>query len=133
MTRSKIPASQKRLDHLKKKNGFEVEFVNIPINSDDKEAIQGMDISPEQIWLELEEIAQNGYKISLSCDLENTGGIASITGKRGCVPDTNDGKCMVSRGPDITFAVYAMLYKLRTFCVDGHFPSDVAARHSDFS
>lgn len=101
---------------------YGVEFVNISLTSGDIEAIQQMELSAEDIYLELERLSENGYKVSLSYDTANNCGISSITGQRGCVPETNEKKCITSRGPDTRSSVLAMLYKLQVYCVDGYFP-----------
>lgn len=112
---------------------FGVNFVNINLDSEDKAVLQSLEFDSVEVFQELERLAEDGYKISLSIDLNNTGGIAAITGKKGCRVPENEGFCLVSRGPDLRGAVLSMLYKLTNYCPDGVFPAIDAPRDADFS
>lgn len=133
MSRSKRPSTGSAKGKRMVSDNYGVDFVNITLSSDDKAHLREWAVSPEEMWLELERLAQNGYKVSVSVDMENTGGIVAITGKRGCVPTTNEGRCLVSRGPDVGGAMLSALYKLQAYCVDGHFPDVIAPNDPDFS
>ena len=122
MTRSKSKKNAGNARGNVESTKWGVEFVNIRLTEGDIEAIEQLDLSVEDVYLELERLADSGYKVSLSYDTTNNCGIASITGQKGCTPDTNAGKCITSRGPDVRSSCLVMLYKLRVYCVDDYFP-----------
>jgi hypothetical protein len=122
MTRSKSKGAGQGGAAGKGVDNFGVSFVEISLTAGDKEAIRAMDMGEVDLFLNIEELVDNGYKVSLSIDLNNTGGICAVTGKRGCTPETNEGRCLMSRGPDVRWAILSMIYKLQVYCVDGHFP-----------
>lgn len=112
---------------------YGVEFINIHLTPDDVLHLREWDVEPLEMFLEIERWTGNGYKVSLSVDMENTGGICAITGKRGCNPPENEGRCLVSRGPDVQGAVLSTMYKLQAYCLDGVFPLTQSDGHPDFS
>lgn len=111
---------------------YGVEFVNIHLTDDDKQAIRQVDVSDVDLFLELERLVDNGYKVSMSYDLANTGAIVSVTAQKGCSVEANSGKCITSRGPDFRGAIVCSLYKLQTYCLDGVFPLSTTRAESDF-
>lgn len=133
MPRNRKTAPQSKKPRGRYEESYGVDFVNIPLSTEDKVHLQEWSVPPEELWLELERIAENGYKVSVSVDMANTGGIVAITGKSGCVPPTNESRCLVSRGPDVQGAMLASLYKLQAYCIDGHFPDSITPRDADFS
>lgn len=103
-------------------NNFGVQFVNIYLSQSDTEALALWDIPADEMWAEVERLTENGYKLSLSIDWNNTGAIASLTGTGGCPIEENIGKCLTARGPDVRGAMMCLLYKVSNYCIDGVFP-----------
>jgi hypothetical protein len=133
MTRKRTTARNKSNGKTRQEESYGVEFVSIELSPEDKAHLREWVVPPEELWQELERLADNGYKVSLSVDMANTGGIVAVTGKRGCVPETNENRCLVSRGPTLEGAMLSTLYKLQAYCMDGHFPDAITPRDSDFS
>lgn len=133
MTRKKRPVTGSAKGRTHVSDNYGVDFVNITLSLEDKLHLREWDVPDDELWSEVERIAENGYKLSFSVDLANTGGIVAITGKRGCVPDTNEDRCLVSRGPSVRGAMLATLYKLQAYCPDGHFPDVITPDAADFS
>lgn len=132
MTRSKKSSAGNGKPQAKGES-YGVSFVEIPLTLEDKHAIEQIEAKDEDLFASLERLADNGYKVSLSIDYNNTGGIVAITGTKGCAVSENVSRCLVSRGPDVRQALICALYKLEIYCPDEVFPFAGALGGSDYS
>jgi len=93
-----------------KKQFAGTEFINVRLSASDQKKVLAW---RESIGYELVEfvhgVITDGYKISISADVDRDCVIASITGKAG--RGANAGCTMTSRGPDIDTALLITAYK----------------------
>lgn len=122
MPRSKKPVGKGSGTFSGSDSGYGVKFCNISLSDGDKEAVQSIEVTDGDLFLAMEELATDGYKLSMHYDTDNSCGACSLTGQKGCVEEANIGKCVTARGPDVRSAIVCLLYKLRTYCLDGVFP-----------
>jgi hypothetical protein len=97
-------------------------FVNISLNSADKEALAAADIGADGIWDFIAEQVDNGYKLSFNQDRRSDGYLVTMSGVA-CRTE-NIGKILTGRGSSLENAVISLMYKWSTYCVDGVFPGD---------
>jgi hypothetical protein len=109
-----------------------VEFVNIYLTAEDKMKLRDCDLEEIDAWGTVERLVENGYKASVSYDYHNSCAVFSVTGKAGCVPEENEGRCLVCRAADLTGAVAVYLYKLQVYCPEGVFPCSDQRSPIDF-
>lgn len=116
----------------KEKESWRVEFCDIPLSKEDKEAL--VEWWPEDfdllLWIEAQN--ENGYKVSFSYDFYNDCSNVSLIATRACTIEANAGLCMVSRGSSMLNAIKACLYRLAKYCADGVWPRDIQGETDDF-
>ena len=122
MARSKKSSKAGGAEFSRSDTTYGVVFCNITLTDGDKEAVESIDVTDGDLFLAIEELATDGYKLSVHYDTDNSCGACSLTGQKGCIETANIGKCITARGPDVRGAVICLLYKLRTYCLDGIYP-----------
>lgn len=91
-------------------NGDWKGFANIRLERADKKAVKkaAEDFGDDKLMQWIFEMSDDGYKISVSPDLENSAVVASLTG---VVPDSeNAGLTMTQRHSDVRVALLALRY-----------------------
>jgi len=97
---------------MKKSTRFKsnIEFVTLKLSTADRiKYDEWAQQAGSKIFKMLSELAEGGYKVSISPDFNNSCIIASITGTENCVH--NVGLCMTSRADDVNDALLVMCYK----------------------
>lgn len=92
-------------------------FVEVPLSDDDKASLAQGHFEAEDAFSFLEELANDGYKVSISQDAKNSCYIASATGRH--PDDPNNGYTLSGRGPDVLGSLAALAYKHITLCERG--------------
>ena len=88
----------------------EVSFVNIRISADEKPAFDSWaEKQAKRVWEMIQSLADSGYKLSISPDLENSCYIATLTGTKHAVRNKN--KAISSRSDDVIEAILLSAYK----------------------
>jgi len=96
-------------------------FVDIPLSDADKARIPELGIEGERAFNFLEEMIEDGYKITLSQDKKHSCYIATATGQH--TESGNDGYSLSGRGPSTAGAVAALAYKHICLCERGSWGS----------
>lgn len=133
MSRKRGTAVNKTSPRATVDDKYGVTFVNILLSDNDKAVLRTWQVDETELFAQLERWVEDGYKVSLSIDHHNTGGICSLTGKVGCTVDGNVNRCLVSRGPDMRGAMLATMYKLEAYCPSGEFPTTDVVGRNDFA
>lgn len=116
---------------MKKSNRFKsnIEFVTLKLTSQDKTKFdEWAKPNAGKIFKYLGELAEGGYKFSVSPDFNNACVIASLTGTDNSVD--NGGLCMTSRAETIDEALLVMCYKHFVMANGGNW-LDIAGQNSD--
>lgn len=132
MSRSKKPGGDGKAVSRDSTTDYGVTFVNVYLSDEDKRALSEWEVSQEDLFLWIERQVDNGYKVSMSRDVNNSCFIVALTGKAACNPPENAGLCLMSRGSSLQHALYSAVFKVERYCVDGVFPLTVASKQSDF-
>lgn len=98
-------------------------FVDIPLSEHDKEALMGWTSEGAVNVADfLVTLMDEGYKFSLSMDVEHHSAIATATGKGDVCP--NKGYALSARGPDALAAIVVLWYKLAQLSEWGAWTTD---------
>jgi hypothetical protein len=92
-------------------------FVDVQLSDDQKRLLSGITLEPEDVFSFLEEMTEDGYKVSFSQDKAHSCFLAAATGQDPENP--NYGYTLVGRGPSLIGAVAALAYKHRDLCDGG--------------
>ena len=92
-------------------------FVDIPLSEADKASLDGLNFEPEDAFKFLEEMVEDGYKISISQDTAHSCYIATATGRN--PNDPNYGYALSGRGADVVGGLASLAYKHVTLCQRG--------------
>lgn len=84
-------------------------FVDIPLSKDDKERLADSVFDASELLEVVEDWLSEGYKVSLSPDVEHGSTIATLTGVGAHC--TNSGYSLSARGPHAPGALGALAYK----------------------
>lgn len=84
-------------------------FVNVALFSQDKQAIKKMANENGDVWPLLDDLLQQGYKVTFTADFENDCVICSLTGWDEMTAP-NDGLTMTQRHADPRIAFLASLF-----------------------
>lgn len=85
-------------------------FVNIPLNSQSKQAIKANTLKNTEAFKWLADMAQAGYKVGLSWDGDRDCFLCALTGRGG----VNDGMTMTQRHANILVAITACKFAHET-------------------
>jgi hypothetical protein len=99
-----------RKSPAKSSNSWDVEFVSMSLNAEQKKALQKWDTDGVQSLVCLENLVGQGWKLSISFDAANDSHICSVTSKKGMFPDKQ--YCLSSRGPGFVDAMRCAAYKI---------------------
>lgn len=116
---------------MKKSNRFKsnIEFVTLKLGKADKEKFDAwVKAEGGKIFKYLGELAEGGYKVSISPDFNNSCVIASLTATDNS--PRNNGFCMTSRGEDTLEALQIACYKHFVMADEGDW-LDIADKSSD--
>ena len=92
-------------------------FVDIVLSDEDKASLSSMNFEDGDAFSFLEDMVEDGYKVSLSQDTAHDCYIAAATGSTDGNP--NRGYTMAGRGPSLLGALASLAYKHRTLCQQG--------------
>lgn len=92
-------------------------FVDVPLTDEDKASLAEGHFEAADAFSFLEEMVEDGYKVSVSQDAKNSCYVASATGRR--PDDPNNGYTLTGRGPDVVGSLASLAYKHITLCERG--------------
>jgi len=92
-------------------------FVDIPLSEDDKASLDQAHFEVEDAFSFVEEMVEDGYKISISSDAAHSCVIVTATGRN--ADDPNYGYALSGRGADVVGGLASLAYKHITLCERG--------------
>jgi len=92
-------------------------FIDIPLSEDDKASLAAANFEESDAFSFIEEMLEDGYKISISADPAHSSVIATAIGRG--ADNQNDGYALSGRGPDVLGGLASLAYKHITLCDRG--------------
>lgn len=95
-------------------------FVNVELNTKEKEVVKAWRDDVAKLWGHLEGRIEDGYKVTFSIDTYNNAYVCGVTGRgKG---DPNEGLTLTGRGGTLWGAVASFMYK-DTVLLEGRWDS----------